>query len=61
MTKLNIVEQLGQAAKDSLSGAKKLWTNYLQLLSTYFNNMDRSGQEDLITKFSWILTLGGVA
>ena len=61
MAKINISEQIGQAAKDSLNGGKKLWTNYLQLLSGYFQNMTRNEQEELITKFSWILTIGAAA
>ena len=61
MTKLNIKEQLSQAAKDSMNGGKRLWGNYLQTLSNNFQNMTRNEQEELITKFSWILALGGVA
>jgi hypothetical protein len=61
MTKQNIPEQLSQAAKDSVSGGKKLWSNYLQLLLTHFQNMTRYEQEELITKLSWIITVGGAA
>lgn len=60
MTKSNIPEQLSQAAKDSIGAGKKVWTNYLKVLSGYFHGLTRLQQEQLITKFSWILALGSV-
>ncbi len=42
-----------------MGAGKKLWNNYLQLLSTQFQRMTRNEQEELITKFSWILAVGG--
>ena len=35
--------------------------NYLEMLSGYFSRMSRLEQEELITKYSWIITFGGVA
>ncbi len=59
MTKFKI--QDSKVWKDSVGTGQKLWGNYLNVLSTYFQRMSRYEQEELITKFSWILTLGGAA
>lgn len=46
--------------KDSIGALQRLWKNYLHLLSNSFRHMTRNEQEELIAKFSWLLTLGGV-
>lgn len=57
MSKFNIKES--KAWKDSIGAWQKVWGNYLNNLSTYWRNMSRSDQEELITNFSCILAVGG--
>lgn len=52
----NITET--QAWKSSSKGFKRFWTNYKNILKESFNRMSRQEQEDLITKFAMIITLG---
>ncbi len=47
--------------KDTVGVVQKLWDNYLRVLGTYFQRMSRIEQEELITKYSWIVALGGVS
>lgn len=47
--------------KDSKSGVAKFWQNYLDTLAMYFRQMSRAEQEDLITRASLIMTIGGSA
>ncbi len=58
MAKLNLQES--KIWKDTFGTVQRLWTNYLQLLNNAFRNMSRTEQEELIAKFSWLLTIGGV-
>lgn len=44
--------------KSGTSGVKRFWTNYKKVLRESFTKMDRVAQEDLITKFSMIVTMG---
>jgi hypothetical protein len=44
--------------KDSMSGLRYGWNNYVQLLKNSFNRMPRANQEALITRFSMIITIG---
>ncbi len=46
--------------KETVGVLQKGWDNYLRLLATYFQRMSRNEQEALITKYSWIVSLGGV-
>jgi hypothetical protein len=46
--------------KDSVGALQKMWDNYLEVLATYFQRMSRLEQEQLITKYSWIIAMGGV-
>ncbi len=39
-------------------GVKQFWHNYLNLLRSHFRNMTRRQQEELISKLSWIITVG---
>ncbi len=52
----NIMET--QAWKEGTGGAKKLWGNYMNILSDSFARMPRDGQEQLITRLSQVLTIG---
>lgn len=45
--------------RESIGAIQQMWANYLQVLSTSFNRMSRFEQEELITKYSSILSLGG--
>lgn len=44
--------------KTGKTGAKRIWANYKKSLRDHFNNMTRAEQEDLIDKFSMIITIG---
>jgi hypothetical protein len=44
--------------KDSTSGIKTLWGNYLQTLSNSFKRMSREQQESLISRICIIMTMG---
>lgn len=44
--------------KDSTSGIKSLWGNYLQTLANSFNRMSRVQQESLISRICIIMTIG---
>ncbi len=46
--------------KDTVGLVQKLWDSYLKLLSSYFQKMSRDEQEELITKYCWIISVGGV-
>ena len=59
MTKFKIQES--KVWKDSIGAGQRLWSNYLNVLSTYFSRMSRIDQEELISKFSWIITLGAAS
>lgn len=52
----NIMET--QAWKDGTGGARKLWGNYLSILSESFARMPRDAQEQLIVRLSQVLTIG---
>lgn len=46
------------AWKQGSTGVKRFWFNYRKVLRESFIKMSRSEQEDLITKFSMIVTMG---
>jgi len=50
-----------QAWQDGVGGARRMWNNYLTLLSTSFAKMSRQGQEQFITRLSQIVTIGSAA
>ncbi len=47
-----------EAWKTSRRGASRFWANYKALLKGSFERMNREEQEDLIIKFSIIITMG---
>lgn len=47
-----------QGWKSSSKGFQRFWNNYKTVLVTSFNRMNRREQEDLIDKFSMIITIG---
>jgi hypothetical protein len=55
------VSVLNKVRQGSIGAAQKGWDNYLKVLGTYFRKMSRLEQEDLITKYSWIITMGAAA
>jgi len=38
----------------------KMWDGYLEFVASQFQRMSRFEQEELITKYSWIVAMGGV-
>lgn len=52
----NITET--KAWKSSRKGAQRFWFNYKKLLKDSFDKMDRDEQENLISKFCTIITMG---
>ena len=40
------------------SGIGRMWERYLQILSQSFSAMDREEQENMITKFCYVITIG---
>lgn len=46
------------AFRQSSKGAKRLWSNYRNILKESFHRMSRGEQEDLIEKFAMIITIG---
>jgi hypothetical protein len=59
--KMIVTVRESKAWKDSVGAGQKLWGNYLHTLSTSFRNMSRSQQEELITRMSFILAIGGTS
>ncbi len=52
----NIMET--QAWKEGTGGARRLWSNYMNILAESFSRMPRDGQEQLIVRLSQVLTIG---
>lgn len=48
-----------RAWKDSIGLIERMWDSYLRLLASYFRKMSRYEQEELLTKYSWIISVGG--
>jgi hypothetical protein len=44
--------------KKGSSGVKKIWNNYINFLKASFTRMSRDDQENYITKFSQVITIG---
>ena len=47
--------------QDTFGALGKMWDNYLEILSMSFQRMSRDEQEQLITKYSWIVSIGATA
>lgn len=47
--------------KESTSGLKRMWQNYLAMLGTQFRRMLRAEQVELITRLCQIVTIGSAA
>src|SRR5271154_2229718 len=46
--------------KETVGAMLKMWDNYLEFIASNFRGMSRLEQEQLITKYSWIIAMGGV-
>jgi hypothetical protein len=46
--------------KDTIGALLKMWDGYLEFIASQFHGMSRFEQEELITKYSWIVSMGGV-
>ena len=47
-----------KACQDSLGTARRMWRNYVNMLSRHFHRMSRHSQEQFIIRLSQIITLG---
>jgi len=47
--------------KDTIGACQQLWSNYIAMLKLSFRKMSRYDQEQMITKYSWVISMGVAA